>query len=387
MACGFLSVASATAATSAPEVRLEAVSEVSSTGATARAWINAEGGETSYEIWLECREVWESGGQCEPLTTDPQRRQGTLPGVSEALLVSDAFTGLQPGYLYKYRVVATNSAGRSGFFGAGFEPVICQPMSLCPGQPYAPGEPLWILEGAERAGQEAPRLEAEREAKHREEQERPAKEAAERAAKEREIREAGERTGKEQAQRAASAGPLRLVKRAEEIEAELAQRPGDERLLASLTRTRINAANTMAAHGVGDSKSGTEELKQQFALAGVAWSEYLKVTKKPGVGLAILVAPAFFALAELSSNSQEALKNVKAADAVQKIVVKGRPGKNSLSTLAFYDLFAQRYDAADESLEKAIAYMNTKSERETLEKKFEEVEKNARQFGRRLKAR
>jgi hypothetical protein len=160
--------------------------------------------------WLECREVWESGGQCEPLSADSQRRQGTLPPVSGTLLVTDAFTGLQPGYLYKYRVVATNSAGRSGFFGAGFEPVICQPMSLCPGQPYAPGEPLWILEGAERAAQEAPRLEAEREAKHREEEQRPAKEAAERPAEEREVRGGGERAGREQAERGAS---VRLVPR------------------------------------------------------------------------------------------------------------------------------------------------------------------------------
>jgi hypothetical protein len=205
-ACAFLSVVPAMAATSAPDVRWEGASEVSPTGATARAWVNPEGGETSYEIWLECREVPEGGGQCEPLTADPQRRQGTLPAVSEPLIVADAFTGLQPGSFYKYRVVATNSVGRSGIVGAGFETVICQPMSLCPGQPYAPGEPLWILEGAERAAQEAPRLEAEREAKHREEEERPAKEAAERSAKEREIREAGERADKEQAELAASAG-------------------------------------------------------------------------------------------------------------------------------------------------------------------------------------
>jgi hypothetical protein len=192
-AFAFLSVAPAMAATSAPEVRWEGASEVSPTGATARAWVDPEGGETSYEIWLECREAPESGGQCEPLTADSQRRQGTLPPVSEPVIVTDPFTGLQPDTFYKYRVVATNTLGRSGIVGAGFETVICQPMSLCPAQPYAPGEPLWNLEAAERAAQEAPRLEAEREAKHREEEERPAKEAAEQSAKEREAREAGER--------------------------------------------------------------------------------------------------------------------------------------------------------------------------------------------------
>jgi hypothetical protein len=176
-----------------------------------------------------------------------------------------------------------------------------------------------------------------------------------------------------------------LLKQAEEIEAELAQTPGDEGLLANLTRTRISAANAMITNGTGDSKVGGEAMRQQLAFAHVAWSKYLKVAKPPSPGLAILVAPALFQLAELSSNSQDALKNVKAAAAAQRIAVESRPGKNSWSTLAFYDLFAQYYNAADESIEKATSYTNTKFERESIEKRFEEVEKDAKQFGRRLK--
>lgn len=178
-----------------------------------------------------------------------------------------------------------------------------------------------------------------------------------------------------------------LVKQAEEIEAELAQTPGDEVLLENLTRTRVDAANAMTAAGTLDSKSDVEEMKQQLGLAGVAWSKYLKVANKPSPGLASLVAPALFQRAELSSNTHEALKSVKPAAAAQKIAAEGRPGKNSWSTLAFYDLFAQRYSAADESIEKAISYTNTKFERESIEKKFNEVEKDAKQFGRRLKHR
>lgn len=197
-------VAPASAATQAPEVQWEAASRVSTTDATAEASIDPEGGETSYEIWLECGEAPGIDQQCEPLTANPQRHQGTLSPVSEPVIVTDAVTGLQPGTFYKYRVVATNSAGRSGIVGAGFR--TCPSTGPCPMQPYAPGEALWNLEGAEREAQEAPRLEAEREAKHREEEERPAKEAAERAAKEREIREAGERAGREQAERTQPSG-------------------------------------------------------------------------------------------------------------------------------------------------------------------------------------
>jgi hypothetical protein len=178
-----------------------------------------------------------------------------------------------------------------------------------------------------------------------------------------------------------------LVRQAEEIEAELTLTPADEGLLAHLTRTRINAADAMIQTGAGESKSGTEEVKQQFALAAAAWSKYLKAAKKPSVGVAAQVAPALFQLAELSSNGPEALKWVERATAAEKIVTERRPGKDSWSTLAFYELFAQRYKAADESIEKAIGYMHTKFERKSIEKQFEEVEKKAKQFGRRLKPR
>jgi hypothetical protein len=178
-----------------------------------------------------------------------------------------------------------------------------------------------------------------------------------------------------------------LLGQAEEIEAELAQTPGDEGLLADLTRTRITTANTMITNGSGDSKSGVEEVKQQLVLAGVAWSQYLKVARKPIPELATLVAPALFQLAELSSNSQEALKNVKAAAAAQKIITESRPSKVSWSTLALYDLFAQNHKAADASFEKAISYMRTQWERESFEKKFAEVERNAKRFGKTLTAR
>jgi peptidoglycan DL-endopeptidase CwlO len=75
-------------------------------------------------------------------------------------------------------------------------------LALWPACSLAASE-TWNNEGAQRAAEEAPRLEAEREAKHREEVERPAKEAAEKAAHESEIREAGERTGREVTERSA----------------------------------------------------------------------------------------------------------------------------------------------------------------------------------------
>lgn len=198
------------AATRAPEVGYLSASNVTMTGATIGASINPESGETAYEIWLECQSPPGSSQTCEPLTVDRQLRKGVLPAYPIPETVTAAVTGLQPGYLYDYRVVATNSAGREGIVGAGF--ITCPSQGSCPSQPYLPGESLWSLEGAERAAREAPRREAEREAmqrereaREREEAERPAKEAAARAAWERGIREAGERAGREKARRAALA--------------------------------------------------------------------------------------------------------------------------------------------------------------------------------------
>jgi hypothetical protein len=188
----------ATAAAKAPEVGYLSASHVSTSGATIEVPINPEGGETSYEIWLECQSAQEGNQSCEPLTIGPQRQQGTLSASFEEQIVTDLVTGLQAGYLYKYRVVATNSVGREGYVGDGF--LTCPSQGSCP-QPYLVGESLWNLEGAEREAKEAPRIGAEEEAKAKEEAERPIKEAAARATKEREIREAGERAGREAAER------------------------------------------------------------------------------------------------------------------------------------------------------------------------------------------
>lgn len=174
-------------------------------------------------------------------------------------------------------------------------------------------------------------------------------------------------------------------KEAERQEAKLAKEPGDEQLLANLTRTRINTANAIYNEEI-QSQGEVEEWKHQLALVSEDWSEYVKASSEPSEGLAIQAAPALFQLAELSTSGEEALENVKAATEAQEIVAEKRPSLNSYSTLAFYQLFTQNYKAAEEALEKATKEANTKFERESLENKFEEVEKNAKEFGKELKA-
>jgi hypothetical protein len=176
-----------------------------------------------------------------------------------------------------------------------------------------------------------------------------------------------------------------LEEQATRIEAKLAKSPQDEALLQNLTRARINIANTMITNGASG-QSGAEEVKHQLALASEDWSKYLKAASEPSPGLAIQVAPALFQLAELSTNGSEALENVAAATEAQKILAEARPNLNTLSTLAIYQAFNQEFKAAQKTLKEATKFASTKFERESLENKYKEVEENAKQFGKGLKA-
>jgi hypothetical protein len=173
-------------------------------------------------------------------------------------------------------------------------------------------------------------------------------------------------------------------KQAENIEARLLKEPEDEALLTNLTRARINAANSMVTNGEVESSDGLESYKHQLALASEGWSKYQKAASEPSAGLAIQVAPALFQSAEVASSSSEALESVKGATEAEEIVANKREDLNSWSTLAFYALFAQNYKLAEEAKEKASKLAGTKFERESFENKYDEIEKNAKEFGKQL---
>ena len=118
---------------------------------------------------------------------------------------------------------------------------------------------------------------------------------------------------------------------AENDRSEAGQNPDDEDMLANLTRTRINAANAMITNGAGESQSGVEEVKQQFALASEDWSEYLAAAGEPSPGLAIQVAPALFQLAELARAAPGSQgKHARRRPKPRKSSPKARPSLNSL---------------------------------------------------------
>jgi hypothetical protein len=167
---------------------------------------------------------------------------------------------------------------------------------------------------------------------------------------------------------------------AERLERKLAKSPEDTDLMTGLIRARINAGQQLVAVSSTGETALTVESVQQFQKASDAWSKYLKTTKEPAASTAQLMSPVLFALGETASSNAEIEANVKAAAQAQQIVADQRPTLNSVSTLAFYKLYAFDYAGAKKVGEEAAKLTNTKFERENLENQLEENEKRAREF-------
>ncbi|MGD9736626.1 MAG: hypothetical protein AB7V58_13650 [Solirubrobacterales bacterium] len=162
-------------------------------------------------------------------------------------------------------------------------------------------------------------------------------------------------------------------KKAERIETELQQQPGDEALLLSLTRNQLNAAQQHLASG---EESEVAAALQQYRLASNSWSEYLDATSEPNANTAQQVAPALFNLA-FAENASSFESNVESAVQAQRIAAQKRPTLNSLSQLAFYEVYTFDYGKAEQVLAEARKLANTKFEREQLENRFESEKKSA----------
>lgn len=172
-----------------------------------------------------------------------------------------------------------------------------------------------------------------------------------------------------------------LEDQAEGIEHKLKKDPEDPELLLNLTRTRINAGNSLAvANPETGEISYTEESRQQLNEASEAWSKYLKATDEPSPSGAQLAAQALFGLAQTSSIGGEAESNLRAAAQAQQIVAESRPSLGSLSTLAIYRYYSFDYEAAARARREAGGYANTKFERENLGNELDQISKRAHEF-------
>lgn len=164
-----------------------------------------------------------------------------------------------------------------------------------------------------------------------------------------------------------------LDEQAERTELKLRKQPNNEALLLSLTRTRVAAGNSLTEV---NSETGetvlTPEGRQELAFGVEAWSRYLKQTDEPSPSVALLVASAYFSLAESSSSFEEVSTNVKNAAAAQRIAAEAQPTVNSLTTLAIYEYYAGDFAAGDKATKEAEAKVSSKSEKKEISKQMAE---------------
>ena len=173
--------------------------------------------------------------------------------------------------------------------------------------------------------------------------------------------------------------------RAAQMEHELKKSPGDEELLAKVTRTRVQAGQQRLATGPSGEVVQTVESRTQYQKASSAWSEYLKASNEPNAALAQQMAAVLVVLAEIGRSYQEASSNLTAAAEAQRIYAEQRPTLNSLSTLALYELFAGNFKQAEEAKEEAEAKATSKFQREQVNNQFESEKKSATEFQKQLK--
>ncbi len=166
---------------------------------------------------------------------------------------------------------------------------------------------------------------------------------------------------------------------AERIEAKLAKDPDSPELLRSLTRAQINAGNAQVTVEPNGERQVTADAAQEYQKAYQSWTEYLKATPEPEVGLALLVAPMLFQLAEVATTYPQVDTRIQAAADAQQIVVDQRPSLNAWTTLAYY-LFFIDPQAGEKAREEAKKLAPNKAEREAIDKQLDEFKENSDRF-------
>lgn len=172
-----------------------------------------------------------------------------------------------------------------------------------------------------------------------------------------------------------------LDEQAARTEQKLQREPKNEALLASLTRTRIAAGNSLTeVNSETGATTLTLEGRQELEGASRAWNGYLKLTKEPSASVALLMAGAYFGLAESSGSLEEAETNVGKAATAQQIAAEAQPTINSLTTLAIYQYYAGNFSAGDKAAKQAEAKASTKAEAKEVSKQMAEYRKRGKAF-------
>lgn len=134
--------------------------------------INPRGGETIYDVWLECEADAPEGATCEPLPGGRREQGGPIVAGSADQSVTVDIAGLQPGHRYGYTLVATNFVGKAETPQLSFQTA---PLGSCkPICPYISSISLAMYRASSEYAAEAPAREATRKREAKEQSEREA---------------------------------------------------------------------------------------------------------------------------------------------------------------------------------------------------------------------
>jgi hypothetical protein len=188
-----------------------------------------------------------------------------------------------------------------------------------------------------------------------------------------------------QSNNAAGEAAEQFEEQADRIEAKLEKDPKNPDLLVALTRAQINTGNSLVTVEDNGQQVMTLDAMQEYQKANDTWTKYLAASDEPSVGLALLMGPTLFRMAEYSRSLDEVRRNVTSAAEAQKIVAEERPSINAFSTLAYYTYFTGDFAAAEAAEEKAKSFTKGKAEAESVEKQLAEVRQTAKEFDKEIK--
>ena len=179
--------------------------------------------------------------------------------------------------------------------------------------------------------------------------------------------------------------------RADELQTRFNQQPNNANVAKELIRARFSAGNSLyAVDPDTQTTSITDDATTQLEMAAETWTKYLKITdNNPDPAVAQLMAQVLFTLSQGSTVAQFQ-NNIKDAAQAQEFVAESavKEQKNGsasaatqLTTLAIYQLYSQDYEAAQKTLDRALAATDDKNEKKQIQQTYDASEKDAKRVG------
>jgi hypothetical protein len=143
----------------------------------------------------------------------------------------------------------------------------------------------------------------------------------------------------------------------EAAQAKLAKNPQDQQALVDLVTLNIQGSHSGVSQDPNTGQvSVSSDAVSGYNAAADAWNRYLALhPQQPDFGAAILMAGAFFTLAQAATTPSDYQIQIDSAAAAQRVASEQQPSGNTLGQLAIYLYLAGKPDQGDQAANQAIA--------------------------------